>query len=459
MNHKTAHQNRSEPSVSSPLLTSILRSPRVYLRFFQSSPLAFPLVIGYFLTAILWVVITDFALGLWVANSEDMVIWQSAKGIGFVAVTGCALYMLVQHAESRIDRLTRLYGVLSSLNIAITRIRRPDALYREATRILVDRGRFKTAWVMLIDSHAEVIRPVAIHGIDGMFAEAFSISLHNDRALSGSFGKALRNGRYAISADIQQDPDLEYWRPLANAYGLRASAAFPLRINGEVIGLLCCAVESPLQMSDEEINLLTAYADDLAFAIEASAHERALVAQSQALVEAYDTTLAGWSAALDMRDRETDGHSRRVTEMAVALAEKIGITDEELVHIRRGALLHDIGKIGIPDRILHKQGPLNEEEWAVMRQHPTRAYELLQSIAYLQPALAIPFCHHERWDGTGYPRGLKGEEIPLAARIFAVVDVWDALLSHRPYRVGWPIEQQQAAGYRQRLGGLTFEKK
>ena len=144
------------------------------------------------------------------------------------------------------------------------------------------------------------------------------------------------------------------------------------------------------------------------------------------LTLAYDTTIEGWAQALELRDRETEGHTRRVADLTVKLAQALGVKSEDLIHIRRGALLHDIGKMGIPDRILLKPGPLTPEEWEIMKKHPVYAWELLSPIKYLRPALDIPYYHHERWDGTGYPRGLKGEEIPLSARIFAVVDVWDA---------------------------------
>ncbi len=162
---------------------------------------------------------------------------------------------------------------------------------------------------------------------------------------------------------------------------------------------------------------------------------------NEELARSYDATLKGWSLALELRDNETQGHSQRVTELSMRLAQAVGIVEDLLIHVYRGALLHDIGKMGIPDSILHKPGPLTDEEWVIMRKHPVYAYELLSSIDYLHPALHIPYCHHEKWDGTGYPRGLKGEEIPLAARIFTVVDIWDALRSDRPYRGPWSKEK------------------
>jgi hypothetical protein len=175
----------------------------------------------------------------------------------------------------------------------------------------------------------------------------------------------------------------------------------------------------------------------------------------QAKQKAYDTTLAGWSRALELRDQETQGHSDRVLITTVWLAEALEIRGEALDHLRRGALLHDIGKMGIPDAILSKPGPLNEDEWKIMRQHPVLAYYMLNPIEYLRPALDIPYYHHEKWDGTGYPHGLAGEQIPLAARIFAVVDVWDALCSDRPYRAAW--SEEKALAYIRDQSGKQFD--
>ena len=173
------------------------------------------------------------------------------------------------------------------------------------------------------------------------------------------------------------------------------------------------------------------------------------------LALAYDATVEGFARALDLREAELPGHTQLVTEMTVGLARSLGIHDPDLLHIKRGALLHDIGKMGIPESILQKPGPLTAEEWVIMHMHPQYAYDLLSPIIYLYPALDIPYCHHERWDGTGYPRGLNGELIPYAARIFAVVDIWDALTSSRPYRDAWPAAK--AREYIQSQAGLQLD--
>ena len=180
--------------------------------------------------------------------------------------------------------------------------------------------------------------------------------------------------------------------------------------------------------------------------------------EQQAVLElaaAYEATLEGWARTLELRDLETEGHSRRVTDLTLRLARRMEMSEAECVHIRRGALLHDIGKMGIPDSILLKPSSLSPEEWGIMRRHPAYGHELLARVEYLRPALDIPYCHHEKWDGTGYPRGLKGEDIPLAARMFAAVDIWDAVRSDRPYRRAWP--DQQAREYLASLAGAHLD--
>ena len=215
----------------------------------------------------------------------------------------------------------------------------------------------------------------------------------------------------------------------------------PLTAKGQVVGVLEIFHRQHLSPDLEWTNFLETLAGQVAIAINNAKLYQSLQYANLNLSLAYDRTLEGWAHALELRDRETEGHSQRVTEMTVQLAMRLGIRDEELVHIRRGVLLHDIGKMGIPDHILLKKGSLTDEEWEIMRRHPIYAFNMLSRIEYLLPSLDIPYCHHERWDGTGYPRGLRESQIPLAARIFAIVDVWDALRSDRPYRDAWPDER------------------
>lgn len=190
---------------------------------------------------------------------------------------------------------------------------------------------------------------------------------------------------------------------------------------------------------------------------EMSTLNEVIAASQDELALAYEATIEGWSRAMELRDKKTEGHTQRVTEMTVKLAWAMGMSNEQIVHVRRGALLHDMGKLGVPDSILLKHGKLTDEEWIFMRKHPQYAYDMFSSIEYLRPALDIPYYHHEKWDGTGYPNGLKGEQIPLPARIFAVVDVWDALQSDRSYRTGWT--QEKVLEHIRAQSGIHFDPK
>ncbi len=215
----------------------------------------------------------------------------------------------------------------------------------------------------------------------------------------------------------------------------------PLIAKGELKGVLEIFHRTKLDPDQEWLDFLETLGGQAAIAIDNAQLFEGMQQSNLELIAAYDATIAGWSHAMDLRDKETEGHTQRVTELTVRLAERMGISQQEIAHIRRGALLHDIGKLGVPDHILLKPSQLTEEEWVIMRQHPTYAFNMLTPITYLRPSLDIPYCHHEKWDGSGYPRKLKGEQIPLAARLFAVVDVWDALRSDRPYRASWSVEQ------------------
>jgi putative nucleotidyltransferase with HDIG domain len=231
---------------------------------------------------------------------------------------------------------------------------------------------------------------------------------------------------------------------------------FPLLLKEEAIGVFTVGTtDRARRFSGDEIDLCYILSFQVTLAIaNAQLYRRAQQAVED-LSRAYDATLEGWSRVLDMRDHATDEHTRRVADQTVALAARIGVPEAELGHIRRGALLHDIGKMAIPDAILQKKEPLSERERAIMRTHPDKARQIVSQIDYLAPAMDIPYSHHEKWDGTGYPRGLKGDETPLAARIFAIIDVFDALTTDRPYRKAW--KREEALRYIRDQSGKHFD--
>jgi putative nucleotidyltransferase with HDIG domain len=290
--------------------------------------------------------------------------------------------------------------------------------------------------VLLFDQGHRSLDCVAARGFRGAARAGLSLAMGSQPA-----------GQTVLGGTLIRLPDLaEAETPFAHAATLagedfRAYFAAPLIAKGQVIGVLEVFRRTPLTPDEEWLDFLEALAGQVAIAAEEAWLFDGLQRSNQELTQAYDATIEGWSRAMDLRDKETEGHTLRVTEMTLRLARAMGISQDDLLHVRRGALLHDIGKLGVPDAILLKPGKLTDEEWVVMRKHPVYAYELLSPIDYLKPALDIPYYHHEKWDGTGYPHGLSGEQIPLTARIFAVVDVWDALRSARPYRPGWPMEK------------------
>ncbi|MFM8425941.1 MAG: HD-GYP domain-containing protein, partial [Chloroflexota bacterium] len=253
----------------------------------------------------------------------------------------------------------------------------------------------------------------------------------NDFLISKSIvRRVLENGEAVLTSNAQEDSRFKQQASVA-AFQLLSILCAPLKVKDELIGVIY--VDNRAQsgiFSKDDLELISAFANQAAVAIDNAA--------------TYQATLEGWVRALDLRDKETEGHTKRVTQLTEILARKMDVDGDSLVHIQRGALLHDIGKMAIPDGILLKPAALTPEERAIIQKHPVYAFEMLNPIHFLHPALDIPYCHHEKWDGSGYPRGLKGEDIPLAARIFAVVDVWDALVSDRPYRKGLdPIDVKQ----------------
>lgn len=298
--------------------------------------------------------------------------------------------------------------------------------------------------------------------VSNMLEYSAGKGFHTDRMKKGSvrLGEGLA-GRVALEQQRMYVPDLaEIEEKLTRASfytgeGFVAYSGIPLLAKGQLKGVLEVYHRTPLNPDDECFNFLGTIAAQAAIAIDNAQLFEDTQRSNINLALAYDATIEGWSRALDLRDRETEGHTMRVTNLTVQLAKAIGMSEEDIVHVRRGALLHDMGKLGVPDSILFKPDKLTDGEHVTMRQHPQYAFDMFSDIAYLKPALDIPYCHHERWDGTGYPRGLKGKQIPIAARLFTVVDVWDALLSARPYHEGW--SKEKAKEYLRSHSGTQFD--
>lgn len=304
--------------------------------------------------------------------------------------------------------------------------------------------------VLLFDANSLVLERVAEHGFRSRKVKRTKPRLDNSYA-----GQVIMDREMVKIDRITAAHDDVLLTTIAGLENFVSYYAVPLQAKGSIKGVLEIFKRETLEPDAEWLELLNTMAQQAAIAIDNASLFEDIQRSNAELSLAYDATIEGWSHALDLRDKETEGHTLRVTDMTLELARTFELSDDELAQVRWGALLHDIGKMGIPDTILHKPGSLTDTEWTVMRKHPAFAYDMLSPIRYLQSALDIPYCHHEKWDGTGYPRGLKGKQIPLPARIFAIVDVWDALTSDRPYRQAWAREK--ALEYVQSLSGTHFD--
>ncbi|HEY2980517.1 MAG TPA: PAS domain S-box protein [Anaerolineales bacterium] len=367
---------------------------------------------------------------LWIAGKRPIVTTELhlLTAISNIAASALHRAALFEQTERRLQQLSALH----SIDIAISSsfdLRFTLSILLE--QVLIHLGVDATS-ILLLNPNTQFLEHVAGRGFLALRQERRQIRLGEDSA-----------GRAALERRIVSIPDLQ-----ANASALAGSDLIstekfvsyygvPLIAKGQVKGVLEIFHRSSLHPDADWLSFLETLADQAAIAINDAGMFDSLQRSNTELVLAYDATIEGWSRALDLRDHETEGHAQRVTEVTLKLANALQLGAAEMLHMRRGALLHDIGKMGIPDSVLLKPGSLTDDEWAIMRMHPAYAYDMLRPIDFLHPALDIPYCHHEKWDGSGYPRGLKAESIPLAARIFTIVDVWDALLSDRPYRKAW----------------------
>jgi len=377
-------------------------------------------------------VIGMFAIDRFEANAftdEDIIITQQFANRAAIAIDNARLYERTRRQLEQLSILRKIDGVItSSLNldrslaVILRQVQKGlgvDAveilLYDNATQELV----LENTIGMKSTLHEEITIPIG-YGYSGQVAKT------RKSLLIPSVDH--ENGDTDFPVNLIKEKIVSY-------YG------FPLETKGELIGVINLLARRKLEPDDHWIGFAETLCSQVAIAVDNITLFNNLQVANQELRKAYDKTIEGWAKALELRDQETQGHSERVVGLSIAVAKRFGFKEEDLPHLRRGIFLHDIGKMGIPDRILNKPGPLSDEEWVIMRQHPEFAHNMLKDIDFLKPALNIPRYHHERWDGSGYPEGLVGKNIPLAARIFMVVDIWDALTSNRPYRGAWSEEK------------------
>lgn len=390
-------------------------------------------------------------------SSEDKQILLTLSHQIAVAVQNAQLYStahqeLIQRRETekRLQLQLKRLSALQNINMAITtNIDLQIPLYLLLEQVTDQLG-VDAADVLLLDEENQQLFFVAGRGFQTDALKYTKLNIGE-----GLAGKAAELMDVVHINDLSNEETSLRKSPLLDGEGFMAYYGAPLISKGKVQGVLELFHRSPLNPDNDWKSFLNTLTSETAIAVDNALLFRDLEKSNLDLAVAYETTLEGWARTLELRDRETEGHSQRVMDLTLRLARKMGIGDDELLHIQRGAVLHDIGKMGVPDSILLKEGPLTDEEWETMRRHPVYAYEMLMTIPFLRKAIDIPYCHHERWDGTGYPRGLKGEAIPLSARIFAIVDVWDALRSDRPYRNAWP--RDKTLTYIQEQSGKHFD--
>lgn len=402
------------------------RHPEFLKRFRSKRTLAIaclPLITQQRTIGVLWV-------GSQIAIGEKEIRLMTA--IANIAANGIYRARLHEETQRRVQRLAALRNIDITITASLDlRLTLDILLGQVISHLNVD-----AACVLLFNPNLQALEYSTGNGFRTNSVNRSRLRLGEDLAGMAALERKVIN-LPNLNPDEKNSPRMK----LLEGENFVSYIAVPLLAKGGVKGVLEIFHRSNLTPDAEWLDFLEAIAAQAAIAIDNARMFDELQRSNMELVLAYDATLEGWVHALDMRDKETEGHTQRVTSATIMLARTMGIPEPEMIHIRRGALLHDIGKVAIPDRILRKTGPLNPDEREEIKLHPTYAYELLSPISYLRPALDIPYCHHEKWDGTGYPRGLRGEQIPMVARVFAVIDVWDALRSNRPYREAWPDDK------------------
>jgi PAS domain S-box-containing protein/putative nucleotidyltransferase with HDIG domain len=364
---------------------------------------------------------------MWIARKDEIAEsdLRLLNAIANLAANAIQRVTLYEQTEQQLRRLIALHQIDTTISASLDL----NITFMVLLNNVISHLNVDAASILLLTPHTQTLEYAAGTGFRTRNVEQSRVRLGE-----GQVGTAALQRRIVSLPDLNQALDSFSRVLLFSDEKFTSHHVAPLIAKGQIKGVLEVFTRERLDPAQEWLDFFETLATQAAIAIDSAALFNNLQNSNTELRLAYDATIEGWSRALDMRDKETEGHTQRVTEMALSLATKMGMSDMEKLDLRRGALLHDIGKMGIPDSILLKPGKLTDDEWKIMRQHPTYAYEMLAPISYLKQALDIPYCHHEKWDGTGYPRGLKGNQIPFAARIFAIVDVFDALVSDRPYR-------------------------
>jgi len=333
--------------------------------------------------------------------------------------------------QNRMHKLNALHTIDTAINSSFDL----KFTYQVLLEQVMALTRTKAAIILLFDPDLNSVKSLASSGFTSS-----EQSVHNCIKADPLPARAALERRIVSMSKVEISGNFFDLEELDKKEGFVKHTAVPLIVKGYVKGVLELFSVEDIEYDVETLSFLETIVQQAAIALESVQNFERLQRSNQELLKAYDETLAGWVNFLDLRDEKTEGHTVRVLDQTVKICHNFGFSNEEKMNIRRGALLHDIGKVGVPDAILNKPGALTDEEWVIMKKHPVFAYQMLYPISYLRPALDIPYCHHEKWDGSGYPRGLKGNDIPLAARIFAIVDVYDALTSDRPYRKAWSEE-------------------
>ena len=363
-------------------------------------------------------------------------------------MAGVALHRMNLHADLRrhLERMQSLRQIDNAITGSYDHTTTLNIIIEQA----ISQLGVSAADILLLNPNSQTLEFAAGQGFQTPRIQTAKVPVGKSFA-----GKAVFEGRMIkVENQFIASQNISFF-PLWHNEGFTTYYGMPLIAKGQVKGVLEVYHRSAFTPTREWLDFLETLAGQAAIALENAELIENLQTTNTELIQAYQATIEGWARAMSLRDHETEEHSKRVTNMTLRLARAMGISEQELIHIQRGALLHDIGKMGIPDNILLKPEPLTDEEWEIMKKHPQLAYEMLKPIRYLQPATDIPYFHHEKWDGSGYPCGLKGEEIPLSARIFAVVDVWDALISSRPYRSAW--KKEKAIEYIRAQSGIHFD--